>query len=471
MKVQPRRRLFYKPGRNNFYRVFLWLFLILVIGWVGYRMQFAGTLKSPFAATATATRSVLSYAEEGDAYFTAGNLDKAIAAYQQAVRLDPAAARIWAEMARIQTYSSSLLTTDQARHQRLQEALDSANQAVTLAPEDSMGFAIQSFVLDWNAGAALTNEKERRDLLLQAEQAATRALQLDNRNALAQAFYAEILVDQQKWFQAEQVIIPAVENGAQIMDVHRVYAYVLESTIQYRQAIEEYQKALEINPNLTFLYISIAQNYRALAFRASEKDPQRLVLYNQALDNFALAAKLNEQLGIKDPLPYLGIAKTYAQLGDFFAAARNAIKAVSFEPTNPDLYGQLGDVYKRGRNYETAIIALKCAVEGCTAAEACEAIGGCFGGNTGAAVVGLPLTSGSAPYYLDYGSVLAAFGPRHPEYCITAVRVLSQLMAAYGDDDTVRINAQEGLNICSAVTLSQTQTPIPATTPTMLPTP
>ncbi len=58
---------------------------------------------------------------------------------------------------------------------------------------------------------------------------------------------------------------------------------------------------------------------------------------------------MNEQLEILDPSPYLAIAKTYAQQGEFFAAARNAQEAIKLDPTNADLYGQLGDIYKRGQ--------------------------------------------------------------------------------------------------------------------------
>ena len=46
---------------------------------------------------------------EGEANFTAGNLDNAITAYQEGVRLDPNDAKIWADLARIQTYSSAFL--------------------------------------------------------------------------------------------------------------------------------------------------------------------------------------------------------------------------------------------------------------------------------------------------------------------------------------------------------------------------
>ena len=67
------------------------------------------------------------------------------------------------------------------------------------------------------------------DFIFEAEQDAVHALSADSQNPLALAYYAEILVDQQKWAQAEQYILQAVELGPQVMDVHRVYGY-LEST-------------------------------------------------------------------------------------------------------------------------------------------------------------------------------------------------------------------------------------------------
>ena len=97
---------------------------------------------------------------------------------------------------------------------------------------------------------------EVQKYLTDAEQEAVRALTLDNTNTLALAFYAEILTDQQRLEQAQVNIEQAVQNDPSLMDVHRVYAYVLESVGLYRQAIEEYDKAIAITPNLTFLYDS-----------------------------------------------------------------------------------------------------------------------------------------------------------------------------------------------------------------------
>ena len=467
MKVMPRRPLFHTRRRSNLYRMFLWACLILAVLWFIRGLE-RGEIINPLLATPTPTRTVRSYALEGDALFTAGQLEDAILAYQQATQADPSDPEVWAKLARIQTYSSATLTTDFQRRERMLDARYSIEQAITLAPDDSIVNAIYAFVLDWNA--TVIGGEQTQSLLIEAERSSIRALQLDNQNGLAMAFYAEILVDQQKWPQAEQIILQAVERNADIMDVHRVYGQVLESTGRYRQAIEEYQQAIAINPNLTFLYIWVGLNYRTLA--AESGNPATTYsLYESALEYFAKAARLNEQLEIIDPLPYISIAKTYAQQGEFFIAARNMQKALDLDPENANTYGQLGELYQRSRNYEGAIPALKCAVRGCTVEEACEVRGGCAEDEQVGPVTGLALSSSSANYYLVYGALLAAFSPREPDYCIEAEDVLNQLLAAYGDDPIIFSNANESLAICAAVAASLAQTPTPIPTSTPIPTP
>src|SRR5690606_23764240 len=116
---------------------------------------------------------------------------------------------------------------------------------------------------------------------------ALRAYQLDPNNALALAYYAEILADQQKWVQAEQYARQAVERDPNSMDTHRVLGYVFETIGAYNSAIEQYRAAAAINPNLTFLYIRIGRNYRE-----GIQNPEL------ALEYFDRAAKINEQLGV-----------------------------------------------------------------------------------------------------------------------------------------------------------------------------
>ncbi len=465
MKVEPRRPLFHKKQTPNLYRIFLWIVLIAVGYWLISQLEF-GAITNPFEATPTPTRTVQSYAMEGAALFTAGELESAILAYKEAVEVDPFNAAIWTELARIQTYSTATLTTDQQRLSRLQEARDSIEQAVELAPDDSLVHAIHAFVLDWSATAV--SGEDSAAFLIEAEQAIARARLLDSQNTLALAFYAEILNDQQKWTQAVQVIEQAVAQDPTIMDVHRVYGLILESTGQYSQAIEEYNRALQINPNLTFLHISIGQNYRTLALKSGNEQIAN-ALYEDALEYFARAARLNEQLDINDPKPYIAIAKTYTQQGEFFAAARNVLKALELDPSNANTYGELGVVYQKSRNFEGAIPALRCAIRGCTAAEAYEVRQEV--GDPNIAVTGLPLTPNTATYYLIYGNLLAAFSPRDATNCDEAEAVLNQLLAAYGDDPVVAFNANDGLAICASVRKTSSQTPMPVSTPTLLPTP
>ncbi len=477
MKVTRRDNLFHRPPfwrrPSSLYRLFALLLLILGGIWLTTRLE-AKAIRSPFEPTPTSTREIRSWIQEAQVYFDAGRLDDpltdqdAIYAYQQALAADPKRADLWAELARVQAYSSRLLSNDADRLARLGEAEKSAEQAAALAPEDSHVLAIQAFVLDWNADPALdslrTGDKLAKDYLFQAEEVANNAIGAEHNDPLALAFYAEILVDQQKWDQASQYIELALEQGSDVMDVHRVYGQYLESISEYALAIQEYQKALDISPNLTFLYISIGQNYRVLGLKSTVVTEQE-AYYAQAREAFGKAVAIDDQLGIKDPLPYVAIARVYAQQGEFFAAALNAQQAVELDPTNADLYGQLGNIYKRGRNFETSIIALKCAVEGCTPSESCDARNGCASGDPGVQVRPLSLNPNSATYYLDYGSVLSAFAPVKPQYCPTVIRVLTQLVQTYPDNDIIVRNANVGLDICNEVYAAQTKTPQTALTP------
>jgi tetratricopeptide (TPR) repeat protein len=474
MNVYPRRELFYKKPHTSIYRLFLIVVLILGGVWL-IRGVNQGEIKRPFTATATPTRSVDSYALEGDAQFIAGNLDQAITAYREAVRVDPTNAQIWAKLARIQAYSSALLTTDSARLARLTDALGSIDEAAKLAPDDSTVHAVRAFVLDWNANPALVGDKQAQAYLTEAEQEAVRALQLDNQNTLALVYYSEILVDQQKWNQAEQYILQALEreDADSLMDVHRVYAYVLESLGAYNQAIQEYDKAILISPNLTFLYLRAGANYRRLGFGSLNED-SALVLYEKSLEYFQKAAQINEQLGVFDPIPYLSIAKTYSQTGDYFAAALNVQKALDFDPGNADTYGQLGIVFFKSRNYEGSIPALKCAVRGCTAPESCDARAGCNEGDPGTAVTGLALSPNTVVYYYTYGSVLAALSRPKDNKCGEAMDILNQVEAAFSNDTDIAGIVDSGRTICASIGLPAsitTATSLPVTPVAITPTP
>ncbi len=459
-------------SKSNPYRIMVLAFLILGGIWLLLSLG-RGEVQSPFNPTPTPTRSPQSYIMAAQAYFAAGKLDDpatdqdAIGAYQQALQVDPTNALVWAELARIQTYSSSTLSTDQERLDRLQDALTSAEKAVELAPDDSTVAAIYAFVLDWNASSNLVTAGDSEAYLAKAETSATRAYLLDPQNALALAFYAEVLLDQQKWDQAQQYAKQAVELAPDSMDAHRVLGTVLEGWGYYRDAIDEYIKASQLTPNLTFLYLRIGLGYR------------QLQVYNTALEYFEKAATINQQLGIKDPYPYIAIAKTYAQQGEFFIASRNAEKALAFDPSNADTYGQLGMVYVQARNYETALPALKCAVDGCAAKDNETVAQFVKNGTLGeeaalnADVKPLPLTNlNVAYYYVRYGSVLAYLSSPDNGYCSHSLELMTQLRLTYPDDPVLMQNVADNEATCrSLMGTPSSDVPSPTAQPSQTATP
>ena len=444
------QKYIFRKERSTSNPVRVMILLVLVIGGLfilrGYERQ---EIEPLFQPTPTPTRTSNSFALEGQTQFSAGNLNGAIAAYQQALQSDPNDALLWAQLAQIQTYSYKAMTTNETRRARLEEALQSANKAVELAPDDSTAHAVRAFVLDWNAGLS-DDPKQRETLLVEAELATTRALVLDQNNVLALAYAAEIYNDEQKWDLAQQSIQLAVERNPDLMDVQRILAYIRETQGDYRGAIEAYEEAIAIAPNLTFLYINVGVIYR------------HLKIYDLALDYFAKAVDRNKTLGIEDPIPYVAIGKVYAQLGEFFIASLNAKRALQIDPYSADLYGQLGMVYFKARNYESAIPALKCATLGCDVQASCEVRECDPDKDPPIEIAGIPLEDNDQTivvYYYTYGSVLAGmYRPvgKTSGYCQDAVGVLAEVRQKFSSDPTIMNIVEASEEICASYNVSQT---------------
>ncbi|TFH36819.1 MAG: tetratricopeptide repeat protein [Anaerolineales bacterium] len=322
----------------------------------------------------------------------------------------------------------------------------------------------------------LIRDRNRREIFLaEAQNAATRALQLETNYSLANAYRAEILVDQGNVAQAEDLSEQALGDAlnrrmetAFLMDIHRVRATVFESQGFYNSAIEEYLEAAKINPNLTILYLKIGANYRALS------------QFDQALEYFDKAARINSQLGIQDPNPYLAIGNTYARDGEFFVASINMQRALSISPSTPEIYARLATVFYQARNYEGSIPMFKCALRGCSAQETgdvfCE-LGlapNCepeteSAAAIGVVVAGMPLSSETVEYYYTYGSALTFYAGSevYPTACDDAEDVFVELMAKYGGEALIAAIVDEGRLICNQVLLPTEPSLTPEeTTPT-----
>jgi tetratricopeptide (TPR) repeat protein len=258
-------------------------------------------------------------------------------------------------------------------------------------------------------------------------------------------------------------------DADQIMDVHRINAYLLETLGEYNRAISEYEKAILIEPNFTFLYLRIGANYRRLASEIQNIESARPV-YEQSLEYFDRAVKINRQIGVDDPGPHLSIARTYSQLGEFFIAAKNVQTALKYEPSNADIYGQLGIIYFRSRNYEGSIDSLKCAIRGCSGEDSCKGRGleRCFPDldENPIEISGLALEPNTIVYYYTYGSVLAALSRPRDNKCDEARQVMQEVRdeleanpEAYADGRGTIISIVEAAEeICASL---DSGTPLP----------
>ncbi len=471
--MAPRRYIFRKQRVWVSSPFLMFVLLLSIMGGLFITQGFRrGDVKPLFMPTPTPTRVALSFANEAETHYKAGNLDAAIASYQEAISVDPENGRLYAEMAMIMTYSTQLKSTEREKQARFDQAIEAAEQAVLLSPDDSTAHAVRAFALDWYAGFVryiLLDPDQATRLLTDAEQAVSRAITLDETNVLAQVFRAEIMNDQMRWDQANASIAAALERAPDLWDAHRVNGLILESQGYYMDSIDAFKEAVRLAPNMTFLYIKLGQSYRSLALKTNSD-----LLYDQAIDHFAQAAALNEQLGIQDPIPYLGIGRTYAQIGESLASSLNMNKALQYNPYDPDVYAQLGMVYRQARNYEDANSALKSATRGCTAEETC-ALRKCDPDVDQPIIIeGMNLTGLTVVYYYSYASLLAAMylpsDARRANYCNEAMDMIGEIRAsAYGSDQTISDILSESESICRAMTSggrsSEDDTGPPAATP------
>lgn len=422
--------------------VLLLMFLCLMSFFV-LKAVLLGDIVSPWLPTSAPARNANSFALEAETQFTSGNLQKAADAYAAAAVLEPDNPDyVWRE-GRALTYMSSSQTTDSEKAATLLKAIDVLTPALDIFTENSSLYAVMALAYNWYADADLCGAENVETNMAIAEDNIRRAVDFDSRNPLAYAVYAEILLDQSNYERAEQMISQAIEYGEStgselLFDAYRVQGILLEAYGQYRSAIDAYNRALDIAPNMTFLLIRIGVNWR------------QITDYDSALEIFARAARINEQLGVSDPLPYLAIGNTYSQTGDFYAAGLNIKRALQINPYNADVYGRLGVNYYKARNYEAAIEALSCVVNGCGALESCTVRECADEGNPVIEIEKLPISSSTVPYYFSYVGALAYMHTNANHYCEEAVKVAQEVEAIYAGDDSVMSIVRDGQAICTS---------------------
>lgn len=277
----------------------------------------------PFEPTPTPTRTAISYIADGDSYFAEGSLAAAIEAYEQAISLEPGSDIPYIRQSRLLVYAGNTL-----------KALQRAEQAVVLNPNSAENLAGYCRALDWEAQYGL------------ALDACECAIELDPAYAPAYAFLSEVYADQADWIPARTTAQKALELDFQNLDAHHNMGYALEVQGRYREAVEFYENAIKLAPNLAPLYLAAGRNYYWLGN------------FEDAEERFKQAIKLAPA----DSEAYDRLGWTYHTDGEFARAVDALEQAIAVDPLNALAWGHLGTVYYTRQNYEEATRILPQAI-------------------------------------------------------------------------------------------------------------
>jgi len=381
-----------------------------------------------FIPTVTPTRSPESYIKTAEELVADGKVNQAIQTYQEAIKADPLNVAIYVSVARLQV---------------LYGDYDGAEENITVAlmqnDKNSLARAVHGWVL------------AKKKSYVQAESELQTAIDLDPNNALAYAYRAELYKDmidagKSDFTTTEKAMndsAKAINLDPSQFEVRRSRGLVLEVTGNYEEAVTEFQAALEMNPNLAELYISLARNYRAIA-QASQDSTQ----YNRALE------ALNRAIALRPDIaePYSEQALTYFAVGDFTNAIQMAQLAVDRAPSDPLMHGLLGTMYYRNYQYQEAADELRLAIRGGLTRK-------------GVQVTPIPADGGYTyvVYYVRFGISLSELGQ-----CQEALQVVQQLLQTAPSDETALSNAPIIQDTCRSSTgevqVDGTTTPNPEPT-------
>lgn len=386
--------------RPNWFMIILLCLLILAGSYMNrYIIADIQPLGVP---TLTATVAPESLVAQAEGEFTEGKLIPAIETYKRAIASRPDDPTVYIMLARTQVFAG-----------KYKDAQTSAEDALLLNPTNSMAFAMRAWALGFQGE------------YIEAESDIQRALELDPNNAMAHAFYVEILVDSfyagansfdvvEKAISESQVALALAPNT---LETHRARGYILEATGNYEEAIREYESAIAINGNIADLYLSIGRNYRTLG------------IYDDAITAFTRANALNPE----DPTPDLFMSRTYATRGEYGKAMQYAESAVTDNPADTNLRGNLGVMYYRNSYWPEAVKELEYVVKGGSTEE-------------GIQMETMPLVPDSpriAEYYFTYALTLSRL-----EQCGEALQIAQLIISRIPADELAVDNANEVTNRC-----------------------
>jgi Flp pilus assembly protein TadD len=158
--------------------------------------------------------------------------------------------------------------------------------------------------------------------------------------------YASVLSQAHKFPEALQQIKTAEQLAPQSAEPHIAHGEVSNTAGMPNAAIQEYRRALALDPRNSRALSLLAYKYVVLGWNEEARQ-----ILNEALKAAPNEAKLHVNLGL-----------VYFQTGDYIAAEHELLTARRLSPTDTSILAPLADVYRRAKQFPEALRTLDEAI-------------------------------------------------------------------------------------------------------------
>jgi serine/threonine-protein kinase len=270
-----------------------------------------------YPSNSTSPASAFEWVKQGRVYLQRydqpGNIDSALAAFQNAIRQDRNYAPAHAALA--EAYFRKDAATPDPQWKRL--AGDSARNGVRLNPDLAVTHLALGMVL-LRTGKA---DEAQAELL--------RAQELDPLNGSVCIWLGEYYVEKRDLMQAEEFYIKARELAPEDWNTHQYLGRFLFKNSRYQEAAEAWEQAKKLAPDNILVLRSLAGAYHAL-----DRDDEVWALLQRALEISSSATT------------YSNMGTFRFDAGQYTDAAEAFEHAVELNPTDYLYWGNLGDAHR-----------------------------------------------------------------------------------------------------------------------------
>jgi tetratricopeptide (TPR) repeat protein len=268
--------------------------------------------------------TALDYSNRGVAYTNLQLYEKAIADYDQSIRLDSTNPHAYANRANAYYYL-----------RRYEEAIEDNNYAIQLDPDLANAYN--------NRGNVYRDLHRDEEALADYD----RAILIDPLDSLAHSNRGTLFDRLERYDEAIRDHTHAIRLDPSNAKAHSNRARVFLSTDRYQEALNDCDKALQLDPTL----------HKTYALRGDAN--YKLHRYENALNDFSHAI----DSGVIDPYALNGRGLVYGALGREQERLADHDRAIAVEPTNVEAYINRGSAFLNLKKFEKGLEDLNYAIQ------------------------------------------------------------------------------------------------------------